>query len=332
MNKRLLIATSVIGAFLVFAFFTEGLGNHAKSQQTKTVGILQLVTHPALDQIHQGVVQGLKDGGFTEGKNLKISYQNAQANQANLKTMAQDFVNKDTDLNVGIATPAALSLAQASKNETSTLLAGITNPVGAKLVNSLKQPGKNITGVSGDSPYAKQAQVFKDILPKAKTIGIISTTSDAGGTYNAAQMTKTLKKAGYTVKNYTISSTNDMLQVATTMAGEVDAIYAPQDNSVATAMKTLVAAAKDKNVPVIPSNDTMVKDGGLITYSQSQYQVGYQAGQMAARVLKGEKAQTMPVQTVDKGTYAVNLQTAADLGIRLPDAIVKEAKENQEAY
>ncbi|MDD9138148.1 ABC transporter substrate-binding protein [Fructobacillus sp. CRL 2054] len=332
MNKRLLTVTSLILAFLVVAFFTEGQSTSKKNHKIPTVGILQLVTHPALDQIHQGVVAGLKDGGYTDGKNVKISYQNAQANQANLKTMAQDFENKDTDLTVGIATPASLSLAQAANGKSPVILAGITNPVGAKLVNSLDKPGKNVTGVAGDSPYEKQAAVFKEVLPKAKTIGIISTTSDSGGTYNAKMMKKTLQKSGYTVKSYTISSTNDMLQVATTMAGEVDAIYAPQDNSVATAMKTLVSAAKAKNVPVIPSNDTMVADGGLVTYSQSQYQVGYQAGQMAAKVLKGEKASTMAVQSVTKGNYAVNLQTASDLGITLPEKIVSDAKANKEAY
>ncbi|MBS9336640.1 tryptophan ABC transporter substrate-binding protein [Fructobacillus papyrifericola] len=332
MNKRLLTVTSVILAFLVVAFFTEGQSSAKKNNQVPTVGILQLVTHPALDQIHQGVVDGLKAGGYTNGKNVKIAYQNAQANQANLKTMAQDFINKNDDLTVGIATPAALSLAQASKNQSPVVLAGITNPVGAKLVNSLSKPGKNVTGVAGDSPYQKQVSVFKEVLPKAKTIGIISTTSDAGGTYNAAQMKKALQKSGYNVKSYTISSTNDMLQVATTMAGEVDAIYAPQDNSVATAMKTLVSAAKARNVPVIPSNDTMVADGGLVTYSQSQYQVGYQAGQMAARILKGEKASGMPVQMVSKGNYAINTQTASDLGITLPEDIVANAKANKEVY
>lgn len=332
MNKRLLAVTSVILAFLVFAFFAEGNGTSKKENKVPTVGILQLVTHPALDQIHEGVVAGLKAGGYTDGKTVKISYQNAQANQANLKTMAQDFANKNMDLTVGIATPAALSLAQAEKGQSPVILAGITNPVGAKLVNSLSKPGKNVTGVAGDSPYQKQAAVIKEVLPKAKTIGIISTTSDSGGTYNAAQMKKTLQKSGYTVKSYTISSTNDMLQVANTMAGEVDAIYAPQDNSVATAMKTLVSAAKAKNVPVIPSNDTMVADGGLVTYSQSQYQVGYQAGQMAARVLRGEKASNMAVQSVEKGNYAVNLQTASDLGITLPEHMVADAKANKEAY
>ncbi|MCO0832130.1 ABC transporter substrate-binding protein [Fructobacillus sp. W13] len=332
MNKRLLSVTSLIIAFLVVAFFFGNGQQKTKNKDVVTVGILQLVTHPALDQIHEGVVKGLADSGYTEGKNLKINYQNAQANQANLKTMAQDFENKGTDLTVGIATPAALSLAKVANQKAPVILAGITNPVGAKLADSVDKPGHNITGVSGNSPYEKQATLFKEVLPKAKKIGIISTTSDAGGTYNAKRMTSALEKKGYQVKNYTISSTNDMLQVANTMAGEVDAVYAPQDNSVATAMKTLVGACRANKVPVIPSNDTMVKDGGLISYSQSQYEIGYQAGLMAGQVLKGKNPATFPIRSVDKGSYAVNLQTASDLGIQLPENMVQEAKQNQEVY
>ncbi|CAK1235009.1 ABC-type uncharacterized transport system [Fructobacillus cardui] len=333
MNKRLLTVTSFIALFLVVAFFTTGNSNTSTKKGIPTVGILQLVTHPALDQIHKGVVAGLADGGYKAGKNVKIDYQNAQADQANLKTMAQNFANKNEDLTVGIATPAALSLAKASDGKTPVILAGITNPIGSKLVKSDAHPGANITGIGGDSPYEKQVAVFKEVLPKAKTIGIISTSSDAGGTYNAKKMANALKKAGYQVKNYTIASTNDMQQVATTMVSQVDAVYAPQDNGVATAMKTLVAVANQAHVAVIPAADSMVKDGGLVTFSNSQYEIGYQAGRMAAQVLSGKKkTATMPVYNVTKGNYVINQQTAKTLGITLPADIVAKAEKAGEVF
>ncbi|GAO99129.1 tryptophan ABC transporter substrate-binding protein [Fructobacillus ficulneus] len=332
MNKRLLTVSSLIGLFLVFAFFTTGNSTTTSKKGTPTVGILQLVTHPALDQIHQGVIDGLKAEGYVKGKNIKIDYQNAQADQANLKTMAQNFANKNENLTIGIATPAALSLAKAANGHNPVILGGITNPSGAKLVKSDAHPGGNITGVGADSPYQKQLDVLKEVLPKAKTIGIVSTSSDSGGTYHAKNMTKLLEKNGYKVKNYTIASTNDMQQIATTMVSQVDAVYAPQDNGVATAMKTLVSVANQAHVAVIPAADSMVKDGALATYSDSQYEIGYQAGKIAGQVLKGKKPADIPVENVTKGSYSINQETAKTLGITLPADIVKKAQADKEVF
>ncbi|CAK8054322.1 tryptophan ABC transporter substrate-binding protein [Eupransor demetentiae] len=331
MNKRLITCIAAVAAFLIFAFFQTG-GNSGKSGKMPTVGILQLVTHPALDQIHQGVVDGLKHEGYVNGKTVKIDYQNAQANQSNLKTMAQNFSNENAALTVGIATPSVLSLAKVANGQSPVVLAGVTDPVGAELVKSIKHPGANITGTSGDSPLEQHLQVIKEVVPKAKTMGIIYTTSDHGGTYHAKKMAKLAKAAGYKVKLYTISSTNDMQQVAQTMASQVDVVYAPQDNSVASAMKTLVAVTNAANVPVIPAMDTMVKEGGLATYSTSQYDIGYQSGLMAGEILKGKKPANMPVRSVTKGVYVVNTAEAEKLGIQLPDSLVQKAQKNGEVF
>ncbi|MDF7637544.1 tryptophan ABC transporter substrate-binding protein [Leuconostocaceae bacterium ESL0958] len=331
MNKRLLTAISLITAFLVLAFFT-GQQNNGKKHKVPTVGILQLVTHPALDQIHQGVVAGLQAGGYKDGQNVHIKYQNAQGNQANLKTMAQNFANQDIDLSVGITTPAALSLEKATGQGTPLILAGITDPVGSHLAKSNDKPGMNVTGIAGDSPYEKQATVMQEVMPKAKTVGIVSTSSDHAGTYHAKNMTKLLEKRGYKVKNYTIASTNDMQQVATTMMSQVDVVYAPQDNGVATAMKILVSAGKKAGVPVFPAADTMVKDGGVASYAESQYEIGYQAGRRAARVLKGESAKNIPIESITKGTYVVNKESAADFGLTIPDQIMQAAQAHGEVY
>ncbi|MDF7627074.1 tryptophan ABC transporter substrate-binding protein [Lactobacillaceae bacterium L1_55_11] len=329
MNKRLLTFIGVIAAFLVVAFFKSS--NDEQSQKgIPTVGILQLVTHPALDQIHNGAIAGLKDEGFVNGKNIKIDYQNAQADQSNLKTMAQKFINEHAKVTIGIATPAALSLAKAADGQTPVLMGGITDPVGAGLVKSINKPGGNVSGTSGDSPLQAHLGVIKEVVPKAKTLGIIYTSSDHGGTYHAKKMAKLAESQGFKVKLYTIASTNDMQQVAETMANQVDVVYAPQDNGVASAMKTLVNVTNQNKIPVIPAADTMVKDGGIATIAVSQYQIGYQTGKMAGEVLKGKKTATMPVVSVTKGEPVINLKEAQTLGIDLPDKLVQQAKENGE--
>lgn len=333
MNKRLLSAITIIVAFLAVAFIVTSKPNtqEKKSTYVPTVGILQLVTHPALDQIHHGIVAGLKSQGYS-GKKIKIDYQNAQADQSNLKTMSQKFANENADLTIGIATPAALSLAKTADGNNPVILAGITDPAGSELVKTTQRPGNNVTGVSGDSPLQQHLDVVQQVVPKAKTLGIIYTTSDHGGEYNAKNMEKLAKKAGYTVKMYTISTTNDMQQVAETMASQVDVVYAPQDNSVASAMKTLINVTNQEKIPVIPAVDTMVKDGGVATVSVSQYDIGYQAGVMAGQVLKGKNTATYPVKTITKGEMTINLKQAKLLGINLPASMVKEAETKGEVF
>jgi len=296
MNKRLLATITAIVAFLAVAFVTTSHPNSSakKADTVPTIGILQLVTHPALDEIHRGILAGLKSQGYS-GQKIKIDYQNAQANQANLKTMSQKFANENAALTIGIATPAALSLAKTANGDNPVILAGITDPAGSGLVH-------------------------------AKKLGIIYTTSDHGGEYNAKNMAKLAQAAGYDVKLYTISTTNDMQQVAETMASQVDVVYAPQDNGVASAMKTLINVTNQNNIPVIPAVDTMVKDGGLATISVSQYDIGYQAGIMAAKVLKGKDPATYPVKTITQGDMVVNLKQAQLLGIQLPNSMIKAAE------
>lgn len=331
MNKRLMSVIAIIVAFLAVAFvMTNNPTAVAKKKNyVPTVGILQLVTHPALDEIHRGIIAGLKSQGYTKNK-IKIDYQNAQANQANLKTMSQQFTNENADLTIGIATPAALSLAKTANGNNPVILAGITDPAGSGLVKSAQKPGGNITGTSGDSPLEQHLVVIKQVVPHAKKLGIIYTTSDHGGEYNAKNMAKLAEAAGYDAKLYTISTTNDMQQVAETMASQVDVIYAPQDNGVASAMKTLINITNKNKIPVIPAVDTMVKDGGVATMSVSQYNIGYQAGIMAAKVLKGKKTATYPVKTITQGDMVVNLKQAQRLGIQLPESMVKAAESKGE--
>ncbi|WP_054749571.1 tryptophan ABC transporter substrate-binding protein [Lacticaseibacillus thailandensis] len=302
-----------------------------RATSVPTVGILQQLEHPALDQIHKGVIKGLAEEGY-KGNKVKIHFQNAQGDQSNIKTMSDRFESQHVDLTVGIATAAAQGLASAANGQHPVILAGITDPVGSKLVKSDQHPGANITGTSGDSPISQHLKLIKEIVPHSKQIGIIYTTSDHGGTFNAKRMAAQCKQEGLKYKLYAISNTNDMQQVASKMASECDVIYAPQDNGVAAAMKTLVNTANNEKVPVIPAADTMVKDGGVAAYAVSQFKLGEEAGKMAGKVLKGKKTATYPVKMVTKGHYVINRSEAKKLGLKLPAKIVNGAKKNGEVF
>lgn len=328
--KRITAFISALIIFLGVVFFTQPAQNADKnlaSQKVIKVGILQIMSHPALDQIHQGILTGLKEEGYRNGKNIKVEFQNAQGDQSNLKTMAQQLADHD-DILFGIATPAAQALVNAADKSTPVMLAGITDPASSGLVKSEKHPGGNVTGSSGDSPLSKQLKVIQEIMPHAKKIGIIYTSSDAGGQSNARKFKRLVEKAGLEPKMYTISNTNDMQQISQRMAGQVDAIYAPQDNGVASAMKTLVNNANQANKPVFPAADTMVKDGGTAAYAIDQHDLGRLAGHMAAKVLQGKKPANYPVEFVVKGKYVINQAQVKKLHLQIPEKIMEQAQKN----
>lgn len=328
--KRMITFIGAILVFLGFSFVTQPAQNaNNKLTQHKVikVGILQLVSHPALNQIHQGIISGLKDEGFKEGKNIKVEFQNAQGDQSNLKTMAQQLANRD-DILFGIATPAAQSLVNAANKTTPVMMAGISNPVGGGLVESEKRPGANVTGSSGDSPLDKQLQLIRDAMPQAKKIGVVYTSSDSGGQSNAKKFEKLVKKAGLQPKMYTIANTNDMQQISQQMASDVDVIYAPQDNGVASSMKTLVNNANQAGKAVFPAADTMVADGGTASYAIDQHDLGRTAGHMAAKVIHGKKPANYPVEYVVKGKYVINQKQIDKLNIQIPEKTMQQAHKN----
>lgn len=329
--KRMLSFIIIIFAFLGFAFFKEGHPTGQSSQATKKIGILQLMDQPALKQIQRGVYAGLKQTGFTEGKNLKVDYQNAQGNQSNLKTMSEKFENEGVDLSIGITTPAALALANTTST-TPVIMSGITDPKGARLMTNLKHPTTNVTGVSDQAPLAQQLQLIQQLMPHLHTLGIIYTSSDNSAVTQYHQFKKLAQKADINLKAYSIANSNDLNQVSQSMAQAVDAVYVPTDNTIAGAMSTLVKNTNAANVPVFPAVDSMVKNGGIATYSVNQYKLGVLTGKMAGRILKGEKVRENPVEYLKRGDLTINLKQAQQMGIEIPNSLLQKAQKEGVIY
>lgn len=324
-NKyKLLTVIVLLFSFLGYAFFQES--NDQKTAKTPTVGILQLMSHPALDKIHRGILHGLEEEGYHPGKNVKIDFQNAQNDQSNLKTMSTKFANENADLSIGIATPSAQALANTINNKP-ILLGAITDPKGAGLVKNNRRPGGNITGVSDQAPLKEQLGLIKQFMPKMKTLGIIYTSSDDSAVAQYKLFAKVCRQQHVRLKAYSIANTNDLNQVAEQAVSAVDAIYVPTDNTIAGAMQTLVGAATKARVPIFPAVDTMVRDGGVATYGVDQYQLGVATGKMAAEILKGKrKPATTPIKYFRHGKLIINERQAHKLGINVPDRLLKQAQ------
>ncbi|MCR1902144.1 tryptophan ABC transporter substrate-binding protein [Ligilactobacillus apodemi] len=320
--KRLISTIIILFAFLVFAFFHST--SSSKKSSIPTVGILQLTSHPALDEIHRGIIAGLKENGYVNGKTVKIDFQNAQNDQSNLKSMSQKFKDENAAVMIGIATAAAQSLANVTST-TPIVMGAISDPVGAGLVKSLSHPGGNITGVMHKEPIDRQVKLIKQIMPNVTTIGVLHTSSDDSSASEVKEFTKLAKKAGITVKDYTVTSTNDIAQVSATMASAVQAIYIPNDNTVASGFQTVLKNANQYNIPIFPSTSEMTQQGGLATVSVSQYELGKMTGQMAAEILNGKSPATMAVRYPKNGTIYLNQKQAKKLGITIPSSLLKEA-------
>ncbi len=334
-NKGLIATLIVLGVVLVGAFAFEmgqkkseepAAADESKTEM-KTLGVLQFVSHPALDTIYQGVLDGLKENGFEEGKNLKMEYQNGQADQSKLATMSEQLVNEKADVLVGIATPAVQAIANTTK-DIPIVMGAVTDPSSAGLVQDLEKPEGNITGVSDKAPADKQILLGTQLLPDAKTVGMLYSSTEDNSKYQVEEAKKAAEELGLTVKEYAVPSSNEIAQTVQVMSEQVDFIYIPLDNTIANAMPTVVNEANKTKTAIITSVDTMVEQGGLATVGVNQYDLGVKTGEMAAKLLKGEATVAdLPVYTFTEGETIINTEQAKLLGIKIPADILQEATE-----
>ena len=311
--KKLMAGISLAGLLLL-----GGCSNNKKADNdsdVKHVGVLQVVQHPSLDKAYKGFKKGLKEEGYVEGKNLKIDYQNAQNNQDNLKSMSEKLVNEKSDLMLGIATPAAQSLANASQ-DIPIVVTAVTDLKAAKLVKSDTKPGKNVTGTTDMVSIERQIKLLLSIVPKAKTVGIMYNAGESNSKIQADLATAVLKKAGVKVLIKTANSTNDVQQVTETLASKVDGIFVPTDNTFDSAADVVGKVVKEKKVPLVASSVDQVKTGGLASIGIDYELLGEQTGKMAAKILAGKaKPADMPVEKAHDMKLVVNKKMAKALGI-----------------
>lgn len=324
--KKMIGFIAILTILLTYAFISDVRSTTETAQKDlPVVGLLQLTSHPALDLISQGIIDALNEEGFVDGETMILDFQNAQGDQSNLNSMSTRFVSRDADIMIGIATPAAQALANAS-SDIPIVLGAITDPEASNLVASNEQPGGNITGVSDATPIKEQLNLLKDLLPDAKNIGILYSSSEDNSIVQGKQAEELAKELGFETTTMTVSSTNDVAQIGAALASQVDAIWVPTDNTIASAMNTLVSETDAEGIPIIPAVDTMVEQGGLATVGLNQYELGKLTGEMTAAILKGEiEPATSPIQYLEQGDIFINQEKAAELGITIPQSILEQA-------
>lgn len=322
---------SVVGIVLVlavamFAVAGCGGGESAKESDQVTIGITQIVEHPALDSARQGFIDAMTDAGYVEGEDVVYDIANAQNDKSNALTIAQKFANDKVDLIFAIATPTAQAAAQAT-TDIPVLITAVTDPVAAGLADSNEAPGGNVTGTTDMNPIAEQLELIKTFVPDAKNVGVIYNAGEVNSEVQVEIAKEVAGKMGLKLVEATVSTTADVNQAAGSLAGRVDAIYVPTDNTAVAALETILQVAEESKIPVIAGEGDSVKRGALATFGIDYYELGRQTAEMAIKVLKGEDPGKMPIETQKNMKLYLNKKAASAMGVEIPKDVLAEADE-----
>ena len=327
MKKRVMAATMATAAMLALTACGKQTG-----EIQYTVGISQFAEHGSLDNCRVGFLEGLAEAGIEEGKNLTVVFDNAQADMGTTSTIADSYVSQKVDLVCAIATPAAMSAYNACMNtEIPVIYTAVSDPAGAGLATEDGKSIGNISGTSDALPVTEQMQMIRQLLPEAKTIGIIYTTSEANSVSTIAEYKANAAAYGFEIVDSGINTIAEVPMAAADMAGRVDCITNLTDNTVVSALQTVLDEANKQNIPVFGSEVEQVKNGCVASMGLDYAALGRKTGAMAAKVLKGEaKASDLPYEVITEAAFYVNTAAADKIGLTIPADMLETAAEKFE--
>ena len=331
MKKRVLAA---VLATMMAATMMAGCGKSSDSGSDKkesyTIGIEQFAEHGSLDNCREGFLKGLEDEGIKEGDNLTVKYKNAAADMGTAKQISDSLVSDKVDLVCAIATPSAQSAYNAAmKADIPVIYTAVTDPVAAELADKDGKPVGEVTGTSDKLPVEEQLKMIREMLPDAKKIGIMYTTSEANSVSAIEEYKSLVKKYDFELVEKGITTTADVSLAADDLLSKVDCITNLTDNTVVASLPTILDKANEKKIPVFGSEIEQVKIGCLAAEGIDYIALGKQTGKMAAKVLKGEaKASEQNFETITEPGFYVNNKVAENLGITVPDDLANNAVES----
>ena len=315
-------ATTAAAAETTAAAETEATEASAETEsgKTYTVGICQLVQHPALD----AATQGFKDA-LTEALGDAVSFneQNASGESVNCATIVNGLVASQVDLILANAT-APLQAAASATADIPVLGTAVTDYASAlEIDNWTGTVGGNISGTSDLAPLDQQAAMLQELFPDAKTVGLLYCSAESNSKYQVDMIRGYLEQAGLTCEEYAFTETNDVASVTQKACDSSDVIYIPTDNTAASNTEAIANVVLPAGVPVITGEEGICKGCGVATLSISYYDLGYATGKMAVKILTGEAdVSTMPVEYAPQGTKKYNAANCDALGITVPEDYV----------
>jgi putative ABC transport system substrate-binding protein len=305
----------------VFVFFLFSPHSQAK---TFRIGVFQIVSHPALADMRNGFVDGMKELGYEEGKNVQYNFQNAHGEMANAITIAQQFAMDKVDLICAISTPCAQAAVKAT-NTIPIVVNGVTNPVSAGIIASWEDSGNNVTGVSDMNPFRETIELYQEIMPSIKRLGFIYNAGESNSEYSAKVVKEILDEKGIEFVPATVSGSNEVHMATQVLAQKVDAMAYPTDNTVSSALESVVKVAWDQKVPFFGMDIRSAERGAAAALGHIEYEIGRFAAKKANEVLKGKKPRDVKFSIGNKFLLYVNVQSAKKMGLEIPESVLSRA-------
>ena len=296
------------------------------STEMKKIGVIQLVEHKSLDIIYNSFKDELKNLGYVDGENVKITFQNAQGDMSNITSIVQGFEGDKQDVVVGIATPVAQGAMSLTKT-TPVVFSAVTDPIGAGILTDMNAPDKGMTGTSDAVPIDKIMDLALQITPDVKKVGFIYNPGEDNSVTNLGLLENYVKEKNLELETVSISTSADLQTAAASLFEKVDMIFVSNDNTVAEAMPILTTEAIKAKKPIYVGADSMVMDGGLATVGIDYTDLGKETAKMVDEILKGKSVNEIPVKVFKDDLFIyVNTDTAAALGIEIPESIKTDKK------
>lgn len=305
-------------------------GTASTADATYTIGLAQLVDHPSLNTIRDAMLDEFDQEGYKKDENLIIDYQNAAGKTSSLDTIMNGYEAEGVDAIIAIATPTAMS-AQNYADEIPVIFSAVSDPVGAGLVASIEEPGGNITGTSDEVQVEQIIDLMLQLSPDVKTVGVLYNAGEANSVSNIERFKAYADTKGLTVVEKTGTDSTTMQQAAAELADTCDAMFSPNDNTVATAMASLGKIAEDAGVPYYVGADSMVQTGGFATVGIDYEQLGRETAKMTIEVLNGVSPAAMPVKVFKDDlnvyvneNYLQTLEASSKTPVSLPDDLASQ--------
>jgi putative ABC transport system substrate-binding protein len=316
---------------LVVMLIAAFLWQNSKQKKTKsmgdktyTIGIIQVIEHPALDQTRFGIIDELKERGYTENKNSHIHYESAQGNPALAAQIVQKFIGQKVNVIIAIGTTVAQTAKQLTKDsKIPVVFASVSDPMSAKLIDALDVPGKNVTGVSNYISISKQFHFFKKLLPHFKHLGIVYNPGESNSVIMIDKMNEVSDVFDITLHTSPATKTSEVMAATQTLIKKAEVIFINNDNTALSAFDAVVKVASEHDIPVFVSDVDCLDKGALAVLGPDQYELGKQAATIAHRILSEEPPATIPVEMPKKIYTKMNVAVAEKLGIAYINDSVK---------
>ena len=295
---------------------------------TKKIAISMIIEVPQLLQTKDGVLAGLSERGFSDGKNLLVEYQTANGSMPTQQQIARKFVGEVPDVIVAITTPTTQAMAAATK-DIPIVFATVIDPVKAKVISKYDKPGGNVTGVSDAPPIAQQLRLIREILPNLKKLGFIYNPSLDSSKATLEWINEQGKPLGIEVVESPAPTANEVIPAARKLVGKVDAIFIPNDTTVVASIEAIVKIGEETKTPIFTGETRGVERGGIASVGLNYTEVGRLAGHMVAEVLSGKKPGDIDAliayQKLPNLDVYVNKRSASAMGVAIPQTVLARA-------